>query len=91
MGRGQGDSTIRPVVQASLERALRDVFDGHLAVIRREDGQDIPDRGLIGAPREWYLILEEQGLYEPPQASTGYWRLTEAGLDRTKEILRRYS
>lgn len=60
--------------EAALTRALRDIADGHLKVVRLADGQDVPDRVVIGAGERWWETLRERGLYVPPE-HTGAWRL----------------
>jgi hypothetical protein len=58
----------------TLARALRDIADGHLMVLRGADGIDRADRLLAGAPAQWWKILEARELYLPPAVS-GAWTL----------------
>lgn len=58
-----------------MRRAIRDIDDGHIAIFRSQDGRDYADRQVMGAPTDWWYVLEDSGLIQPP-AAFGRWTRT---------------
>lgn len=61
-----------------VERALRDLATGHLAIYRAASGSDHADRVVTGGEATWQT-LADHGLITPPDTGLGPWTLTDTG------------
>ena len=60
----------------ALDRADRDVRDGHITIWRDADGVDRADRQVAGAPERWWEFLKVQGRLLEPEPGESRWTPT---------------